>query len=89
MKFSKGQILLAINLQAISKDFSNYHCKDGYYAETGKYKPFSKHTIYAMERKEYITITRVGYTGDIFYLKHGVNFDKMPTFTWADYEYAK
>jgi hypothetical protein len=82
-------MLVVLNLQDIAKDFSNYHDKTGYYAETGSCKPFSKSTIYAMEKKGYITIEGTACDDTIFYLKHGKNFDLLPKVTYADYQSAR
>lgn len=86
MKFSKSQILLLINMQdTVRMSQTN----NEYYAETGKCKPFSKATINALVKKDFIKVVRTACSETIFYCTPSSNFSLVPILTWNDYNKAK
>jgi predicted GNAT superfamily acetyltransferase len=86
MKFSKSQILLLLNMQ----DVENVPPSDrAYYAETGRYKPFTRGTINSLVKKGYIVVERTTCDDTVHYCKRGINFSTLPKFTFADYSKAK
>jgi hypothetical protein len=82
MKFSRSQILMLINMQERLPDHE-------YYAETGRFKPYTYATIKSLSKRKFIKVAHTACDLTVFYVVRGENFDQVPKFTWDDYVKAR